>query len=443
MSTLLLNGLMPERQETFIRTLGRHHTVTGTRLTSFQSDPQVRFLPYNPDTLLAGSLLGREIQDRQGDECRELAASLAADIVHSPLGPESGWKLDDALVHELVRPKVAAMLLDEARFRVFLEENPVDMVISGSDYSSHSRVIARTARAMGLPTLNLEHGFFFTRTAPDHVRTHGWMPAFFSSEYVNLDNALEVELLAAEQALFTQQKTNFLALGTPISTVADQTLPRSEAAAALGLDGGKTIVAVMGSWQEGRNVQKLVADQVETIALYEDLFTTLAASPLSTQIALVIKLHPADQRPDVLPGVVAGFQALAERCGLARPLITADKLPEVLSAADVIVTTGFSSVQYDAFLLGKISIALFPPSVKRRVKDSWFTAGTLPLKHGVSRSTTDGQKVWEWVGELQDPAGQQPFHESCRQFSERYDLRHQSVEEKSAAILEWISGQLG
>ena len=292
-------------------------------------------------------------------------------------------------------------------------------------------------------TLDLEHGFFFTRTAPQYVRTRGWLPLFFASEHVNLDNALEKELFEEEAARFPDQGTRFLALGTPVDTVASQAVSREAGIAALGLDRDRLQVAVIGSWHEARNIQKLLTDQVDTIGLYEDLFTALATGDRGRGIQLTVKLHPADARPDVLPGVQAGLARLAERCGLEPPLVLGDGLPEVLGACDVVVSLGFSSVQYDAFLLGKPSLILLPETVRRRVPDSWFTGGTVPMRYGVCTAVTSGAEVWRLVDEFQRPDRQRTFRDALAALTQRYDLRPRTVAEKCDRVLAWIAENLG
>ncbi len=146
-----------------------------------------------------------------------LAQNLEADIVHSPVGPRtSGWRADEQYLQDTRQPKVPRLLLQEKRFRYFVQRHLVDMVISGSDYASHSRAITRAARALGIPTLDLEHGYFFTRIVPNLGRPRGKMPLIFASEFVNLDNELEVELLEGDTRNFPDQGTRFLGLGTPI-----------------------------------------------------------------------------------------------------------------------------------------------------------------------------------------------------------------------------------
>jgi hypothetical protein len=446
MSLLFLNGLMPERHECFIRTLSRSHTLAATRWGKLAGDPALDVIDYMDDSRLQGSPELAALPALVVAQMRVLADSLAADLGANPLAPRADQPLTPAEINDLVRPRVERLLLEQLRFRRFAQEHQVGMVISGSDFSSHSRIIARTARALGIPTLDVEHGFFFSRLAGDWCRTRGRMPLMFTSEYVNLDNALEVELLGHEQDLFLprdpDRRVTFLGLGTPIDTVAHQSLPREQALAALGLDPSRLQVLLGGSWIEARSVQKLLGAQVDVMDLYVDLFRSLAESELRHRMQLTIKLHPADTRPDVLPGVTAAITRLAADCGLPCPLILSDRLAEAMSACDLLMATSFSSVLYDAFMMGKPSLVVFPRYLVFSDDDRWRTECTLPLQAGVCEAAVDGADAWRRAGAWLDPARRERFVRDREAFSRRYGLIDRPVQEKCEAIAAWIATQL-
>lgn len=448
MSVLFLNGLMPERHECFIRTLGRAHTLAATRWGALAGDPTLRRLDYPDDSLLRGTPGLATLLERVDEQVRVLADSLAADLGANPLTPHAGRPLSTAEVEGLVRPRVERLLLEELRFCRFAEAHAVDMVVSGSDFASHSRLIARTARAQGIPTLDIEHGFFFSRLADEWSRVHGRMPLMFTSEYVNLDNALEVELLAREQEAFPPadpaHRVKYLGLGTPIDTVARQGLPREQALATLGLDPARLQVLLGGSWIEARSVQKLLGAQVDMMDLYEDLFRSLAASDLRDRLQLMIKLHPADTRPDVLPGVARALAALAVACGLPRPLLLADHLAEAMSACDILMATSFSSVLYDAFMMGKPSLVVFPRYLVLGDGDGdgWRTTCTRPVQAGVCEVAADGADAWRRVAQWLEPSRRERFERDRAALSRRYGLVDRPVQEKCDAIAAWIEARL-
>ncbi len=440
MKTIFLNGLMPERHGHFVRRLAARHTIAGTRLPDLEGVPDLNLLPFETGEDISAEIAAADIPRRLEEETRRLVDCLQEDLTHSPQGRDGGIRLDPQYVQQTLRGKVAQVLLMDLKFRLFARQYPVDLVISGSDYAVQARPIALCARRLGIPTLNLEHGFFFSRTAPDFVRRRGWLPPFFASEFVNVENAMEAELLSRELEVFGLPAPRFLTLGTPIESVADQSLARSEALAALGLDASRTQVLLIGSWIEARSVQRLLAGQLESMRIYHDLFAELARREYRHRMQLVIKLHPAEARPDVFPGIQAGLTRMATDCGLPAPLILADRLPEAMAAADLLITTGLSSVQYDAFLMGKPSITVFPPSIIRCVPREWFTGGTRPLEFGVCEGVTSAAEAWDRAEAFQEETRRARFQADSRAFADRYGLGNTPLDDKCDAILDWIEG---
>jgi hypothetical protein len=442
MKTLFLNGLMPERHGQFIRFLGRRHRITGTRLESFRQETDLNLIPFPQDLSQVDQQRARELQRRLVEDTASLAEHLAADANLATRAPVASPDLDPETVEKILRPRVAQVLLVEAAFEAFADREPLDMVISGSDYASHARGIALAARRRKIPTLDLEHGFFFNNLTPDYLREDGNLPIFFTSEFVNLDNDLEVELTRGKLALFPDQGNTFLGLGTPIHSVANPGLSRQEARTRLELDTDRTVVAIMGSWNEARSVQKLLSSQMETIAAFDALLGSLATRPSCGGIQLVIKLHPADARAEVLPHVAAGLQEMARSHGLPHPLIKADSLPEVISSADVILAMGDSSILFDAYQLGKPSVVLYPPTPMRFQKPGWQERSTMPLLAGVSTATRDPDEAWAMAEAWLTPERQEQFARNKQEFSARYGLEFRTVEEKSERVLRWIEDHL-
>ena len=169
---------------------------------------------------------------------------------------------------------------------------------------------------------------------------------------------------------------------------------------------------------------------------------SLAASDLRHRMQLTIKLHPADARPDVLPGVTAAIIRLAADCGLPRPLILSDRLAEAMSACDLLMATSFSSVLYDAFMMGKPSLVVFPRYLVFSEDESWRQDCTLPLRAGVCEAAADGADAWRRAGAWSDPARRERFARDHEAFSRRYGLVDRPVQEKCDAIAAWIGSRL-
>ncbi|MBK7047622.1 MAG: hypothetical protein IPH48_14180 [bacterium] len=446
MSLIFLNGLMPERHGQFMRELGRVHTLAGTRMGALADNPDVTTIAYYDDRRLQAPAVIQDLESRVAEQTAILATNLATDMGAGIQSPLAGAPLSAREIAEVVRPRVARVLLEELRFRTFVRDHPVAMVISGSDFASHSRVIARTARQLGIRTLDLEHGFFFNRVTGDDCRVRGRMPLLFASEYVVVDNDLEKEQLEYEQTRFpgldAGQEPRFLSLGTPVDTVATHALPCDQARAKLGLDPERIQVLIGGSWIEARNVQMLLGAQIDIMDTYEDLFRSLAAGTFRHRLQLTIKLHPADCRPEVRPNVTAALEAMASRYGLPHPLILADSLAEAVSACDVLLTMSNSSILYDAFLMGKPTVVLFPRYLVTSDREGWRQDSTMTLRAGVCEVATDGADAWRRIESWLEPERRRQFARDHEAFSHRYGLWDRPVAEKCSAILAWIDQQL-
>lgn len=170
METIFLNGLMPDRHGHFIRRLAARHVLAGSRLPDFPDGAGPGLLEFETGEDLGPEIVAADIPRRLEEEAACLAACLTEDVRNNPRGPGPDWHLDPGQIQETLQGKVAQMLLAKLKFRIFQRRHPVDLVISGSDYSFHSRPIALAARDTGIPTLNRKHGFPFTRTTPGFVK---------------------------------------------------------------------------------------------------------------------------------------------------------------------------------------------------------------------------------------------------------------------------------
>ena len=438
MKTLFINGLMLERSQVFLRHLARNFHVIGDGLKPLQAEPGMNITdPFS----IAGVLTQDEAKalgERINDETQILADQLVTDIKALNAGPSENWALPQTYIDQTLRPKVSRLLKMETHLKMVHAISPIDMVISGADYGSHARVIARTARQMGIPTLNLEHGFFFNQIRWEFCVVTRHMPMFFASEYVNLDSPLEVELFEELLANFPDQGTKFLGLGTPVDTVVGQSITQEVARQKLGLPANCKVVTLVCRWIEAHSISSLVKGQANTIDVFENLFRTLAEDEFHHDLQLLIKLHPAEARPDVMPGVQSCLENMARRFGLPAPLVYGDQLPEVISAADVITSIGFSSVLFDAFQLGKASVVLTPPFLVPSSNPEWRTRGNTPLAANVMEIADDAADLWRRVADWMKPDRQTKLAVDVSALKQKYNLQHRSVEEKSASIVQWI-----
>ncbi len=438
MKTIYLNGVMLDRCSVFVAMLARKFIVALPGWSGTDPDPDVHLI--NPLARLGQptAALVHDHARRVAEQTAVLAGSLAADLTAVPVGFAPDWQVPAGYVESALVPRVDQMLSRETDFRRFHAEHPVDLVLSGADYGSVARVVVLAARELAIPTLNIEHGFFFSRFDPELVTDKAVLPTVFASEYANLDNALEVAGFAGQNSANPAAATRFLALGTPVETVAAACPDRDEALASLGLTGDRKKVLLLGSWIEARAVNNLIQGQLETIAAYEDLLGSLAGSGLGDDVELLIKLHPVEAHPDVFPGVKAALENLAAGLGLPAPRVYQDSVAELMSACDVVVSLGFSSLMYDAFQLGKPAVVLALPFLAPSAQPNWRTELSAPLRAGVLTAVENGTEVWTEVQACFTTGRQAELAAARERLSRTHDLKFQSVEAKSAAIIGWI-----
>ena len=438
MKNIYINGVMLDRSQILLRHLAENFHVIGDGLAPLQNEAG---LTVSDPFLLAGALSPEEatkLEESITLETRVLADQLMKDVRAVDLGPEGHWSLPDSYISNNLRPKVARLLKTEAHFKMVHARCPIDMLISGADYGSHARVMARVARQLGIPTLNLEHGFFFNQIRWEFYRVKRHMPMFFASEYVNLDSSMEVELFEELLANFPDQGTKFLGLGTPVDTVVGQGFTSEEARQKLGISSTSKVVTLVCRWIESHSISCLIRGQVNTIDIFEDIFRSLAADDFHHDLELLIKLHPAEARPDVMPGVKACLENMARKFGLPEPRVFGDQLPEVMTAADVVTSIGFSSVLFDAFQMGKATVVLTPPFLVPSKKTEWRTRGNIPLAAGVMEIANDGPDLWHKVAAWLEPGRQEKLAHDVAGLKDKYGLHYRSVEEKCENIVKWI-----
>ncbi len=440
MKTIFLNGVMLDRCAVFVNRLARRYRVAAPGLSS--GDPALNLM----DSLaVAGPPTDAQKADtarRMEEQTSALAASLADDLTAVAPSFAPGWQVPRAMVQQDLQPRVEKILGDELAFRNFVARQPVDLVISGSDYSSHSRVTAMVAREMGIPTLNLEHGFFFMRFRYQGEGPRGVLPTVFTSEYANLDNPLEVDVFRQRAAAVPHLSTRYLALGTPVATVAGTPLDPARARQTLELTGERKRVLVLGSWIEARAVHSMVQGQLDMMDLYEDLLGSLGQSELGREVELLIKVHPVEGHPQVFPGVRAALLRMAERHGLPAPRVFNDRLPELLTVCDTVVSLGFSSVLFEAFQLEKPSIVMVPRFLQPTHVEGWQTSICAPLEEKVVAVADDGAMACALVAASLEPGAREQHAAAVARFKQRHGLNFPSVEQKSEAIIDWIDDLL-
>jgi hypothetical protein len=439
MKTVFINGLMPLRSREFIRALCREFVVVGTGYGALADDPGITVI--EPTDVIGEIDFNNDpaFLKRIVDQAEVLTGCLVRDAAASPLGPPEGWDLGRQKHIQMIVPRVAHLMNQMQIFRNFHHHQPVHMLISGADYSSHSRPVVLAARKLDVPTLDIEHGFFFTQMFSAFKPDRGYIPTLFSSDFVNLDNQMEVAIMTDHLKDYPTISPRLLALGTPAATVADKAPDQETARQVLGLPHDRKQVLLLGSWIEARMAGSLLSGQLDTINLFSDIFASLARSGFRDKLDLMIKLHPADCNPQVLPHVSACLTDLAERAGLPAPVIYSDRLAEVLAAADVVLAVSWTSVLWDCFLMEKPAVMLLPDYLTETLKPGWREAGSIPLAEGVMKAAADADDAWRLVEECLEPQQREQLSAKCQKLRQKYHLTDRSVEKTSRDITRWVA----
>lgn len=442
MKTIYLNGVMLDRCSEFVGMLARRFQVAA---------PGLELLRENPDLQVINALTAVEKRSADDVQARsrnmerhsaELMEQVRLDLTSLGLASVADQALASQEVRKDLVTRTARVLDLEDGFRRFHAAHPVDMVISGSDYGSHSRSVVMAAKELGVPTLNIEHGFYFMRADWDLADGPGYLPTLFLSDFANLDNGLEKEVLSREADSFPHLETRFLDLGTPVDTVFDPGLDAKTSAAALGLQEGRIRVLMLGTWIEARAMNSMVMGQADIIDTYEDVIRSLAGSENGHKIDLIIKVHPVDAHPEVFPGVKAGLEKMATSCGLPIPLVLNDRLSEALAACDGVITQGFSSVLLDVFHRGKPAVVFLPPFL---VPTGWANGEKkrcVPLRENMVTVAMNGKEAWDQVLAGMQPKNQEAFRQARAELIQKYNLEYQTVSQKSEKIVNWLEEYL-
>ncbi len=439
MKTVFINGLMLPRSKELVRALCREFIVVGIGFKDLNESLGTNVVDPFDSIKETDFMHDKDFVDEVVAQTKILNENLSRDVSVSPLGPAPGWSLDKHKHEQVVMRKVANILYQMQVFKKFNALQPVHMLISGADYSSHSRPLVMVAKDLNIPSLDVEHGFFFSTMFAKFKPDQGNIPTLFASDFVNLDNNLEVSIISDHLAAFPTLSPQLLAMGTPGDTVAGHAPSKKTARSLLGLDPDRKQVLLLGSWIEARMAGSLLSGQLDTIKLYSDLFEKLASSELRHQIDLMIKLHPADCAPNVFPHVSACLMDLAQQNGLPAPTIYTDRLAEVLAAADVVLTVSWTSLIWDAFLMEKPTVMLLPEYLKESFKPGWQQKGNIPLAEGIVLAAEDAREAWVFAENCLTQGYQQELVSNCRKLRKKYDLRDKTIQEKSIEITQWVA----
>ncbi|MCG8605215.1 hypothetical protein MJD09_09480, partial [bacterium] len=440
MKSVLVVGLFPEKSSVFLSQLSRHFRVIMFRQQYF-STPDTGSVEFAED-LVDNS----EVDFPWPEFCWELHRCTDAterqiakhfpQAMHSSLNAREFEKLYN----------LACQTFYVGRYLCKLHEKvDLDLVIVNADCSATRRVLVIEAKKLGIPTLNVEHGY--NHAVMPNVKTLAtdFIPTpMFISDFVNFDNALEQQKWEEFFDFFgIAERARFVANGTPNDITINQNIAKGDARELLGLDQSSFTVTIIGTWNEARDSSIVLKSLLQEVQFYESTLTVLADIAREDSVQILIKLHPAYARKPIFVDTSRCLKKLSERLAVEIKLITTELLSEVISASDLVISPTDSSVIWESFLALTPGI-IYPATQflttffdKRKLKESSELASQGCLKY-----VFDQAELKSAIHHFKRSENRARFEEAARNIRARYELENLSPEEKSARICSWIKETL-
>ena len=329
-----------------------------------------------------------------------------------------------------------ALVLSEIRLT-----RPVDMVVSGADYIHYNRPFTFMAARLGIPSVHIEHGLLGLTPYPEDAQNAPHIK--FASNYVILDNALEVDIFSKFRRQDNVQQ--LLPLGTPLdNSVATGNMDVKQAKQLFQVPPWKKCVTVLLSWSEPVTPYAPVTLQRKEVEFVRLIFRAWQRSAVRDRVHLILKCHPAVVDFGQYDNYKKFFRFLAYSHGATSNLtITEGALDEAMSASDLLVSWRRSSVLWDAMMKGR-QTALWIPWTKPQTPDS--LAPPYPsiavVDAGLCQFVTDADELAEMFTNMFDEKAPVQFAERIEQFQNKWHLVPGTAEEKSNRIVEWIKNRL-
>lgn len=436
MKTIFVAGLFPDRNRTFLQHLASRFRVIMSR---------------SSDGWAAGRFSVEFLEDLvpgidEGAHQAEFVESFV-DLLQfsSVIQPESGLERPDGWDPESyahIQGLTYRLSRNAALMRRLHERVPVDLVIVNADYSAYSRPYVLEARRLGIRTMSIEHGYFNAFPEPSGFRTPLASTTVFRfiSDFVNVDNALEVDLLEAHrQQLPDRQHVQIVPLGTPNDLSFNQRVGRQEAASTLNVQADCFTVSVIGSWQEGLLPSMAFRSQLDQLDFYETAFDELARLQAAHGIQVIVKHHPSLASNKALGETTEFLRCLAADKGLELACITHQGLEEVLAATDLFLSFSHSSVLWEGFLARKPSVVLpLKSHLATLFRAEGLSTSNLLFREGLVRHVFDAAALREALLDFLDPDHYAGVVSRIEALTHEHRLSYRSAAEKSIAIGDFI-----
>lgn len=326
-------------------------------------------------------------------------------------------------------------------FRKLAEKVKIDMVVSNADYSGRRRPVIIEAKKLGIPTFNIEHGFFAATPAPSTLKSKSAYSNWFAiSDYVNLDNNLEKEHW---EALYSYgdvgESVSFVVNGTPNDLSFDPAISKTEALKSLDLKDEQFTVTVASTWIEAHQPSTVIDGQIDHTEFFKTTLRALAElKKANEKIQVIIKLHPAFARNSVWSDTVSYLERFADSMGLRIDLIACAKLSEIIAASDLMICPHASSLLWEFFLGDKPGIVLPMPSFYDKYDAGKLNDSNILFREKCMKYVFDQDGLVAAIHYYMNKKNYSEYVAAAHAVRKEKDIRLLTVDEKCQNICRWI-----
>lgn len=323
-------------------------------------------------------------------------------------------------------------------FRRLVQKEKIDLVMVNSDYSAYRRTIVLEAKKHGIPTFNVEHGFFAMEPEPEAMQPE-FLPSMpFVSDYINLDNEIERDIWQKHARVANLDgQMHFVVNGTPNIQPSKSEYSKLTARSLLKLDPQKFTITLAGSWSEARYPSYLFMEQIYQLKFYELFFRALSQFKFKEKVQVIIKFHPTYEQ--TFSEAKQALLKMVEKYPIKPSRITYDNLSPVLAATDLIVCPNRSSILWEGFL-HKIPGILFYLSNFKNVmfKKEKLNESNILFRKGCLKYVFTQDELLEAVEYFFDQENYRKYLKTNLDICSEKNISNQGVKQKIENINTWL-----
>lgn len=324
-------------------------------------------------------------------------------------------------------------------FKKLVNYIKIDMVVCNADYSGMRRPIIMEARRLGIPTLNIEHGYFAMAPLPSALKDPQKHSAWFAiSDFVNLDNELE-KIYWEESCKLNNinTPTQFIVNGTPNDNSFDCNLSRKAALESLNLESGKFNIVVAGTWNEAHHPSTIIEGQIAHANYFIDVLTTLGEIE-HTDFQIILKLHPAFSNKELFSDLTQYLNRFLKSNNLKVPLITNHSLDKIIALSDLLICPHTSSLLWEFFLADVPGVVFPMPSLYELYDVDKLNTSNVLFESQCMHYVFNQTELINIVNYYTQTENQKKHKKNATDLKKRYRINSISAREKSDHICNWM-----